>query len=65
MRQRYARQTSFRQGDRPSLTVIGVGGIQCAQDVQAFLIAGVDLVQIYTAFVYQGPGLVRQLLQGR
>jgi dihydroorotate dehydrogenase len=42
-------------------TVIGVGGIETASDVLAFVRAGADLVQLYTAFVYGGPGLAFRL----
>jgi dihydroorotate dehydrogenase len=37
-------------------TVISVGGVATAADVQARLTAGADLVQGYTAFLYRGPG---------
>ena len=46
----------------PDLTVISVGGIFSAADVQARLAAGARLVQVYTSLVYQGPGLVPRLL---
>lgn len=46
-------------GDR--LTLIAVGGIETAADVTESLSAGATLVQLYTAFVYQGPGLIRQI----
>jgi dihydroorotate dehydrogenase len=36
-------------------TVIGVGGIETADDVIAFVRAGANLVQLYTGFVYGGP----------
>ena len=36
-------------------TVIGVGGVSSASDVQAYVVAGADLVQGYTGFIYQGP----------
>ena len=36
--------------------IIGVGGLMSAGDVRAMLDAGADLVQIYTGFVYEGPG---------
>lgn len=35
--------------------IIGVGGITRADDVRAYLRAGADLTQGYTAFVYEGP----------
>ncbi len=37
------------------LTLISVGGVETAQDVQARLDAGATLVQGYTAFLYEGP----------
>jgi len=43
------------------LVIIGVGGISNAQDARAFLDAGADLLQVYTAFVYEGPGWVARL----
>jgi len=42
-------------------TVIGVGGIESAVDVLAFLAAGADLVQMYTGFIYGGPLLASRL----
>jgi len=49
----------FTQGKLP---IIGVGGIFNADGVQAMLDAGAVLVQIYTGLVFQGPGLVKQIL---
>lgn len=47
--------------------IIGVGGIGNGQDAYDKLRAGASLVQVYTAFIYQGPGIARdikvQLLQ--
>ena len=43
------------------IPIIGVGGISSLEDAQAKLRAGATLVQVYTAFIYQGPGLIRQL----
>jgi dihydroorotate dehydrogenase len=45
----------------PDAVIIGVGGIEQASHVRAYLDAGADLVQLYTGFVYGGPGLPRQL----
>lgn len=42
-----------RAGDR--LTLISVGGVATAEDARERLLAGADLVQAYTAFVYEGP----------
>lgn len=45
------------------MPTIGVGGIFSADDAQAKLDAGAQLVQLYTGFVYEGPGLVRKILE--
>ncbi len=46
------------------IPIIGVGGISSLADAQAKLRAGASLVQIYTAFVFQGPSLVQEIAQG-
>ena len=43
------------------LALIGAGGIASAEDVYAKVRAGACAVQLYTALVYSGPGLVRRL----
>ncbi len=43
------------------LAVMGVGGISSEADARAFLDAGADLLQVYTAFVYEGPAWVARL----
>jgi len=46
---------------RTDLPVIGVGGIMTPDDGLAMLDAGAALLQLYTGFVYAGPGLVQTL----
>ena len=46
------------------LPLIGVGGISSAADAYAKIRAGACLLQLYTALVYRGPGLVREIAQG-
>ena len=41
--------------------IIGVGGVMSADDVRAMLDAGADLVQLYTGYVYNGPGIVKEV----
>ena len=41
--------------------IIGVGGIHSAQDAQEKLDAGACLVQLYTGFIYEGPGLIKNI----
>ncbi|SHL23585.1 quinone-dependent dihydroorotate dehydrogenase [Hymenobacter psychrotolerans] len=43
------------------LPIIGVGGIHSAADAQEKLAAGASLLQLYTGFVYEGPGLVKSI----
>ena len=51
------------QKSNQSFPIIGVGGIHSAQDAQEKLDAGAALVQLYTGFVYEGPGLVKRILK--
>jgi dihydroorotate dehydrogenase len=44
-----------------SFPIIGVGGIHSAQDAIDKLNAGASLVQLYTGFIYEGPGLVKAI----
>ncbi len=41
--------------------IIGVGGIHSAADALEKLDAGADLVQLYTGFIYEGPGLIKKI----
>lgn len=41
--------------------IIGVGGILSAEDAIEKLEAGASLVQLYTGFIYEGPGLVKEI----
>jgi dihydroorotate dehydrogenase len=45
-----------------ALPIIGVGGISSASDAQDKFNAGAQLVQIYTGFIYQGPQLVKDIV---
>ena len=44
-----------------SFPIIGVGGIHSAEDALEKLKVGADLVQIYTGFIYEGPGLIKKI----
>ncbi|PYQ49515.1 MAG: dihydroorotate dehydrogenase (quinone) [Acidobacteria bacterium] len=41
--------------------LVGVGGIFSTDDVRAKIAAGANLVQLYTSFIYEGPGLPSRL----
>jgi dihydroorotate dehydrogenase len=51
-----------RVGDR--LTLVAAGGIESVDDAWERLCAGASLLQLYTAFVYEGPGLPSRLARG-
>lgn len=44
-----------------SFPIIGVGGIHSAEDAQEKMEAGASLVQLYTGFIYEGPGLIGRI----
>ena len=44
------------------LPVIGVGGIFDAKSAQEKFEAGAQLIQVYTGYVYRGPGLVKEIV---
>jgi dihydroorotate dehydrogenase len=56
------RRLRARAGSR--LVLISVGGIQNAEDAWQRIEAGATLVQVYTAFVYEGPSLVGRINAG-
>jgi dihydroorotate dehydrogenase len=47
-----------------SFPIIGVGGIQTAEDAIEKLQAGASLVQVYTGFIYEGPSIVKNINKG-
>lgn len=46
------------------IPLIGVGGIFTAHDAWEKICAGASLVQLYTGFIYQGPGIVAEINKG-
>ncbi len=54
----------FRQATGGAIPLIGVGGIASADDAWARIRAGASLIQLYSALVYEGPGLVRRIVKG-
>ena len=45
------------------LPIIGVGGIMSPEDAQAMLDAGASLVEIYSGFIFEGPGLIKRIIK--
>lgn len=59
-----ARLADFRGATGGAMPLISVGGIGDADEAYARIRAGASLVQLYTALVYEGPGLVRRIARG-
>src|SRR5205085_7223780 len=61
-----ARSTEFVRSIRAhsSLPVIASGGIFDAASAREKLDAGAQLLQVYTGYVYRGPGLLREIAEG-
>ena len=49
------------QRSNKSFPIIGVGGIHSPQDVIEKIKAGADLIQLYTGFIYEGPGIAKKI----
>jgi dihydroorotate dehydrogenase len=54
----------FRAASGGQIPLIGVGGISNADDAWERIRAGANLVQLYTAMVYEGPGIARRIALG-
>ncbi|HZV09633.1 MAG TPA: dihydroorotate dehydrogenase (quinone), partial [Novosphingobium sp.] len=58
------RLRDFRKATGGAVPLVGVGGIATAEDAWQRIRAGASLVQLYSAMVYAGPGLARQITRG-
>ncbi|HET8550738.1 MAG TPA: quinone-dependent dihydroorotate dehydrogenase [Bryobacteraceae bacterium] len=54
----------YRRIDRKRWRIIGAGGVFSAEDAYRKIRLGASLVQLLTAFVYEGPGVVRSICAG-
>lgn len=54
----------YQRIDRKRLALVGVGGIRSARDAYRTIRLGASLVQVYSALVYRGPGLVGEIKRG-
>lgn len=54
----------FRRMDRKRHVLIGAGGVSTAEDAYAKIRMGASLVQLLTALIYRGPGVVRTITAG-
>ena len=55
---------AFRRAAGPELAIIGVGGVDGPESAYAKIRAGANAVQLYTALVYEGPGLAVRIRDG-
>jgi len=55
---------AFRRATGGALPLVGVGGITTAEDAWERIRAGASLVQLYSAMIYRGPGIAREILAG-
>jgi dihydroorotate dehydrogenase len=55
---------AFRNASGGEIPLIGVGGIADADDAWERIRAGASLVQLYSAMVYEGPGIARRIAAG-
>jgi len=58
------RLRDFRKATGGAIPLVGVGGIATAEDAWARIRAGASLVQLYSAMVYEGPGIARRITRG-
>ena len=54
----------FRKASGGEMPLIGVGGIATADDAWERIRAGASLVQLYSAMVYDGPGIAVRIARG-
>jgi dihydroorotate dehydrogenase len=54
----------YRRMDRRRYALFASGGVSSAEDAYAKIRAGASLVQLLTALVYEGPGVVRRITRG-
>lgn len=58
------RLRDFRKATGGALPLIGVGGIATAEDAWSRIRAGASLVQLYSAMIYEGPGIASAICRG-
>lgn len=58
------RMRDFAKATAGKIPLIGAGGIASAEDAYARIRAGASLIQIYSALVYEGPGLAQRINTG-
>ena len=57
------RLRDFRKATGGAMPLIGIGGIATAEDAWERIRAGASLVQLYSAMVYEGPGIAAKIVR--
>jgi dihydroorotate dehydrogenase len=55
---------AFRSASSGEIPLIAVGGIENADDAWDRILAGASLIQLYSAMVYEGPGIAKRIAAG-
>jgi dihydroorotate dehydrogenase len=55
---------TIREKTGGALTILGVGGVFTAEEAWEKLEAGASAVELYTGFIYCGPGIVPEIVRG-
>jgi dihydroorotate dehydrogenase len=58
------RLRDFRKASGGEIPLVGIGGVSSAEDAWERIRAGASLVQLYSALVYEGPGLGSKIVSG-
>jgi dihydroorotate dehydrogenase len=54
----------LHRNSKGAFPIVGVGGVDSAESAKEKMEAGASLIQVYSGFVYQGPGLVKTINKG-
>ena len=61
VRQKSNEVLKYIRSHNAHVPIIAVGGIMAPEDAIAKIVAGANLVQVYTGLVYRGPGLIKRI----
>lgn len=53
----------LRSHSEKGMLIIGAGGVITPEDARQMLAAGANLIQIYSAFIYEGPAIVKNMIK--
>lgn len=53
----------LRSHSEKGMLIIGAGGVMTSEDAKQMLAAGANLIQIYSAFIYEGPAIVKNMIK--